>query len=442
MPGQHRIYLDNAATQPMRPEALDAMKDAMEHVWGNASAMYRTAAEAKSLLERSREQIAMTIGAEPSEIYFTSGGTESDNWALTAGVDAFDASVDSGENSEQTVPDADCEIITTAIEHHAVLRTCDALRNSRGAEVTLLSPDAGGRITPEAVIREIRRARGRSHIRTAVVSVMMANNEIGTIEPVREIGEAIAAVRAEAKAAEKAAVTAAGNSIKTAADAAVIQEPVRQNILFHTDAVQAYGKIPIDVRRDGVDLMSASAHKIGGPKGIGFLYIRRGVPLGAFIHGGLQERGRRAGTENVPAAAGFAAAATAAMAELSAETERERKLQRFFLSALREAFPDIILNGPEPGPERLPNNINISIPGAVSDSALIALDLDGIEASGGSACTTGALSPSHVLTAIGADRARAKSALRFTLGPMTTEEDLRQTVASLQRYIQRMHAIS
>ena len=233
---------------------------------------------------------------------------------------------------------------------------------------------------------------------------MMANNEVGTIEPV-------------------------------AAFAAAAKE---HDVLFHTDAVQAYGKLPIDVRKLPVDFLSVSAHKIGGPKGIGFLFIRQNTRFPAFLHGGMQERGRRAGTENVPGAAGFAAAALAAMRDLDADAAREKELRTYFLRALREAIPDVILNGPEEPEKRLPNNINISIPGVDSESALIYLDMQGIAASGGSACTTGAPEPSHVLMALTGDAARAKSAIRFTLGPENTKEELTETVRVLKTVADRI----
>ena len=397
------IYLDYAATQPMAAEAMAAMEQAMEDVYGNASAVYRTAARAKQLLEQSREIIAETIGASPEEIFFTSGGTESDNWALNAAADRAAGQDGSDEIRFRTGAQIRPQIITTPIEHHAILHTLSYLQISGRAEAVYADVDEAGRVNQEAVCSRITP-------QTALVSVMMANNEIGTIEPIREIARRV-------------------------------HDAEERQILFHTDAVQAYGKIPIDVRRDGIDLMSVSAHKIGGPKGIGFLYIRQGVRFGAFLHGGMQERGRRAGTENVPAAAGFAAAAKAAVRHMEEEERRERALQQIFLEELRRGMPDLILNGPPIGPERLANNINVSIPGINADSALIALDLEGIAASAGSACTTGAVQPSHVLTAIGADRARAKSALRFTVGPATTEEKLYHTAQVLTAYWERIRSL-
>lgn len=395
------IYLDYAATQPMAAEAVAAMEQAMEDVYGNASAVYRTAARAKQLLEQSRETIAETIGASPEEIFFTSGGTEGDNWALNAAADR--AAGQDGSDGPRAAAQRRPQIITTPIEHHAILHTLSYLQDSGRAEAVLADVDEAGRVDPKDIC-------GRITPQTALVSVMMANNEIGTIEPIREI-------------------------------AWRVRDAAQRQILFHTDAVQAYGKIPIDVGRDGMDLMSVSAHKIGGPGGIGFLYIRQGVRFGAFLHGGMQERGRRAGTENVPAAAGFAAAAQVAVRRMEAEERRERTLQQTFLEELRQGMPDLILNGPPIGPERLANNINVSIPGIVADSALIALDLGGIAASAGSACTTGAVQPSHVLTAIGADRARAKSALRFTIGPATTAEELHRTAQVLTAYRDRMRSL-
>lgn len=384
------IYLDYAATAPMRPGALEAMCGALKDEYGNASTICRKGAQAKRILEDARDVLAQSIGASPAEIFLTSGGSESDNWALISGAEA------------QEKRGLGKHIIVSAIEHHAVLHTCDYLE-SRGFEVTRLPVDEKGFVSAQSLLSAIRDD-------TIMISIMLANNEIGTIEPVRELAEA-----------------------------AHRRSPA---ILFHTDAVQAYGKIPITVRDLDADLLSVSAHKLGGPKGIGFLYIRKKVRIGALIHGGMQERGRRAGTENVPAAAGFAAAVREDMASLEAEAKRERSLQTYFLEALRHSLPDVYLNGPEPGAERLPGNLNIVFPDISAESLLIRLDMEGICASAGSACTTGALDPSHVLMAIGSDPARAGSSVRFTMGPGTTREELDQTVAILSDAVLRIRSMA
>ena len=409
------IYLDHAATVPMRPEAVSAMSAALADVWGNASAIYSAGSRAKRQLERARASLAATIGADPSEIYFTSGGTEGDNWALTAAMEFCSGG----------------HLIITAVEHHAILHTAEYLR-TRGFDVTVLPPDSEGYIAPEKVAAAVRPD-------TALISVMTANNEVGTIEPIAAIG-------------------------RIARD---------RHILFHTDAVQAYGKIPIDVRAAGIDLLSVSAHKIGGPKGIGFLYIKKNMPFGAYMHGGMQEKGRRAGTENVPAAVGFAAAAEAVFAEREEAQARERALQRFFLRRLREEIPGVELNGPEPdengpGPDdnspeqdearcaekrcaekqrtpdsrRLANNLNVRFPGVNSETLLILLDMQGICASGGSACTTGAVNPSHVLMAMGQTAEEARESVRFTLGPENTEEELERTVQAVKEITERLKKLN
>lgn len=377
------IYLDYAATAPMRASARRAMAEAMERVWGNASALYRAAAEASDLLEESREILARSIGAEPGEIYFTSGGTEGDNWALTGAVEASGL--------------ADAHVIVSEIEHHAVLHTCDYLE-SRGFSVTRLPVDEEGRVNPADVEAAITPS-------TVLVSVMAANNEIGTIEPIEEIGEICRA----------------------------------HQVLFHTDAVQACGHLPLDVSRIHADLLSTSAHKLGGPKGIGFLYIREGTRIGALLHGGAQERGRRAGTANVPAAAGFAAAAREALAVQEEEAARERELTALLFSLLQENIPETILNGPAIGEWRLPGNLSVSFPGLSAETLLIWLDLQGIAASAGSACTTGVLDPSHVIMAISGDERRARGTLRFTLGEGTSEQNVRSCAEALARKVRELY---
>ncbi len=385
-----RIYLDYAATSPMRPEALDAMRDALTSTYGNASAVYEEGARAKKALEDAREIVADSVGAERTEIFFTSGGTESDNWALIAAAEAL--------------REKGSHIIVSAIEHHAILRTCEYL-SRRGFEITELPVNSEGVCEPESLRAAIRPD-------TILVSVMTANNEVGTIQPVEELASA---------AHEAGAV-------------------------FHTDAVQAYCRLRIDVKKTEIDLLSASAHKIGGPKGIGFLYISKNVKIGALMHGGYQERGRRAGTENIPAVIGFAAAVKAALSKREQEQKREYELQRYFLEKLTEYTKETpdgeeihwLLNGPEPGERRLFGNISISLPGLTSDSMLIALNLDGIACSAGSACTTGAPEPSHVIMGMHADRERALGTLRFSIGENTTEEELAYTAERIAAVARRM----
>ena len=387
------IYMDHAATRALRPAALEEMLPYLTGQYGNASAVYSLGSAAKIALEEARAALAETIGAQANEIYFTSGGTESDNWALVAAAEAM--------------RERGRHIVTTAVEHHAVLHTCAYLER-RGFEVTVLPVDGEGRVSPER-LREALRPD------TVLVSAMAANNEVGTVQPLRELA----------------------------------QLTKEHGALFHTDAVQAYGRLPLSVRALPIDLLSASAHKLGGPKGVGFLYIRSGVPVGAFHHGGMQERGRRAGTENVAGAVGFVAAARETFARRAEETAREAALQRFFWEKLRERLPETVLHGPavtgedtaEPWPSRLPNNLNFSIPGVSAESALILLDMDGICASGGSACTTGAVAPSHVLTAMGVSPAQAREALRFTLGAENTEAEIEETVAALAAIAERIRKL-
>lgn len=393
------IYLDHAATCAMRPAALKAMTDALKNVYGNPSPSYPLAQEARGVLDQARAELADTIHTDWKNLFFTSGGTEGDNWAL---IGAAEAAGGQGH------------IITSQIEHHAVLHTCIYLE-SRGYTVSYLPVDREGFVNPEDLRKELEQ-----HPDTVLVSIMMANNEVGTIEPIRELVQTVRRFeRAEWDSGRR--------------------------ILFHSDAVQAYGKIPIDVDGLDVDLLSVSAHKIGGPKGIGFLYIRKGTQLAGLIHGGAQESGRRAGTENVPAAAGFAAAAKDAAANMEVEQRREAELQKYFYEKLQTAFQEIpggaeasssgkvpfLWNGPQPGNWRLANNVSISFPGQDQRTLLMNLDLAGICASGGSACTTGALDPSHVIMAMTGNRKVAAGTLRFTLGPENTEAEIDETVRVL-----------
>ena len=376
----NRIYLDHAATTRTRQEAVSAMLPYFTELYGNPSSVYEFAAEPKRAIAAARKILADSIGAAPSEIYFTSGGSESDNWALTAAAEL-------GEKEGKK------HIITTAIEHHAILNTCSYLEE-RGFDVTCLRPDEQGCVSPESVEAAIRPD-------TCLISVMAANNEIGTIEPVREIG--------------------------------MIAR--KHGILFHTDAVQAYGHMRIDVKECGIDMMSASAHKLNGPRGVGFLYIRRGVRVRSYIRGGAQEHGRRAGTENTPGIVGFGKAAELAFAELDEHAETERKLRDHLLGRILTEIPDTVLNGAE---SRLSNNINVTFRGADAESILIMLDMQGICASGGSACASGSLDPSHVLTAIGRSEEDARAAVRLTVGYENTEEEMDYAADRLKEIVARI----
>ncbi len=376
------IYLDNAATTSVAPEVLEAMQAYLTEEYGNPSAVYTKAAVSREAVDRARTEIAAVIGADPDEIYFTSGGTEADNWALAG---CFEANRERGNH-----------IITTKIEHPAVLRTCEYLE-TRGAEITYLEPDSEGRIDPTEVERAIRKD-------TILISVMAANNEIGTLEPIREIGE-IASAR---------------------------------GILFHTDAVQAFGQIPLDVRDMKIDLMSASGHKFHGPKGVGFLYIRKGVKIRSFLHGGEQERGRRAGTLNVPGIVGMGRAASLMRERMEAQSAHERALRDVFISRVEQEIPCVTLNGSRN--MRLPNNVNFCVKYLEAESALILLDLKGIAASAGSACASGSLNPSHVLLACGCAYEDAFSSLRFTLSGKTTREEVDAAVDALKEIAQKLRS--
>ena len=393
---ENLIYMDHGATAPLRKAALEAMLPYLQKEYGNASALYSLGASAREGLENARRVLAASIEAAPGEIYFTSGGTESDNWALVAAAEAME-----GKGRH---------IITSSLEHHAVLHTCAYLER-RGFEVTYLPADAEGMVNPMQLEKAIRED-------TILISVMTANNEVGSVQPIAEMAR-IAGER---------------------------------GILFHTDAVQAYGKMPLSVKKLPVDLLSVSAHKIGGPKGVGFLYIRNSIPMGAWQHGGMQERGRRAGTENVAGAVGFAAAAAEAMRDMEQVRQREANLQRFFYELLIKEIPANKWHGPVPGAEesspekdvterRLFNNVNFSIPGVKSETALITLDREGICASAGSACTTGARSASHVLTAMGISPNEAGESLRFTLGEENTKEEIRQVVDTLVHLEKRIRSM-
>ena len=392
-------YMDHAATTPLSKEALEAMMPYLTTEYGNASTVYTYGQRAKAAIERSRRTIATTIGAKPSEIYFTSGGTESDNWALISTCEAGREQLSKTLQPQATAAAVDqkyrCSskasmkcghIITDQIEHHAILHTC-AYLEKRGFDVTYLPVDHEGHVDPDAVMAAIRPD-------TLLVSIMVANNEIGTLEPIAEIG-----ARLQKHAAETG-----------------------QRILFHTDAVQAYAHIPLDVDKLKVDLMSASSHKLNGPKGVGFLYVRRGVKLPSFLHGGEQERGRRAGTENVAGIVGFARAAELACGV----NTQESAVRDHLIKRLLDEIPYTSLNG-DPT-HRLPNNVNVCFKYIEGETLLLLLNEKHIYASAGSACASGSLEPSHVLTAIGIPHEDAYGSLRLTIGPETTLEDVDEVV--------------
>ncbi len=378
------IYLDNAATTKTAPEVVEAMLPYFTEKFGNPSSVYGFAAGNKEVISGQRDAIAEVLGAKSNEIYFTAGGSESDNWALKATAEAYG---DKGNH-----------IITTKIEHHAILHTAEYLEK-RGFEVTYLDVDEDGRISLDELKRAIRPA-------TILISVMYANNEIGTIQPVREIGE-------------------------------IAHE---SGILFHTDAVQAFGQVPINVDECHIDMLSASGHKLNGPKGIGFLYIRKGVKIRSFVHGGAQERKRRAGTENVPGIVGLGTAVKRAAATMKERAEQERTLRDYLIGRVMEEIPYCRLNGHKT--ERLPNNVNFSFRFVEGESLLIMLDGKGICASSGSACTSGSLDPSHVLLAIGLPHEIAHGSLRLTLGEETTREEIDYVVDSLKEIVASLRNMS
>lgn len=406
-------YMDHAATTPLSKEALEAMMPYLTTEYGNASTVYTYGQRAKAAIERSRRTIATTIGAKPSEIYFTSGGTESDNWALISTCEAGREQLSKTLQPQDTAAAVDQEyrcsskasmkcghIITDQIEHHAILHTC-AYLEKRGFDVTYLPVDHEGHVDPDAVMAAIRPD-------TLLVSIMVANNEIGTLEPIAEIG-----ARLQKHAAETG-----------------------QRILFHTDAVQAYAHIPLDVDELKVDLMSASSHKLSGPKGVGFLYLRRGVKLPSFLHGGEQERGRRAGTENVAGIVGFARAAELACGV----NTQESAVRDHLIKRLLDEIPYTSLNG-DPT-HRLPNNVNVCFKYIEGETLLLLLSEKHIYASAGSACASGSLEPSHVLTAIGIPHEDAYGSLRLTIGPETTLEDVDEVVDLMKPIIAHLRETS
>ena len=378
------IYLDNAATTRTAPEVLEAMLPYFTERYGNPSSVYTFAAQNKEDITKQRENIAELLGAKPEEIYFTAGGSESDNWALKATAEAYGK--DGGH------------IITSKIEHHAILHTCEYLEK-RGYSITYLDVDENGSVDPADVEAAIRPD-------TVLISIMFANNEIGTIQPIKEIG-------AIAK---------------------------KHGILFHTDAVQAFAQVPINVDEMGIDMLSASGHKFNGPKGIGFLYIRKGVKIRSFVHGGAQERKRRAGTENVPGIIGIGTAAKRAAVTMDERIKKETELRDHMIQRISAEIPYCRLNG-DPT-KRLPNNVNFSFQFVEGESLLIMLDMKGICASSGSACTSGSLDPSHVLLAIGLPHEIAHGSLRMTLGADTTLEDVDYVVDCLKEIVQKLRDMS
>lgn len=379
-----RVYLDHAATTPVRPEVLDVMLPIFKEQFGNPSSFYGRGQEAKKILEDARQRVAACLNAQPHEIYFTSCGTESDNWAIKG---VARAQQQKGKH-----------IITSKIEHHAVLHTCEALEH-QGYEVTYLDVDGDGLVDPEAVRAAIRPD-------TILVSIMMANNEIGTLQPIEEIGKICKA----------------------------------NKITFHSDAVQAAGAIPIDVAALPVDLLSISGHKLYAPKGVGVLYVRRGTKIATFMDGGAQERNRRGGTENVPYIVGFAKAFELAMAEMAETSAKLTAIRDDLIEKVLAAVPYSRLNGHRT--KRLPNNANFAFEFIEGESILIMLDYSGFECSSGSACTSGSLDPSHVLLAIGLPHEKAHGSLRVTFGHSSDILDNDRLVESLVKIVARLRDIS
>ncbi|MBQ4522177.1 MAG: cysteine desulfurase NifS [Lachnospiraceae bacterium] len=378
------IYLDNAATTALHPEVFQRMQPYFTEIYGNPSSIYSFSGKAKKAIEEARCEVAAFLGAKENEIYFTGGGSESDNWAIKATAFAY-------RNKGN-------HIITSKIEHHAVLHTCEYLEKL-GFEVSYIDVDEDGVIKLEELKAAIRPT-------TILISVMFANNEIGTIQPIKEIGE-------------------------------IAKE---HKILFHTDAVQAYGHLPIDVNEMNIDMLSASGHKINGPKGVGIMYLRNGVRMGSFVHGGAQERNRRAGTHNTPGIVGFGAATKLAKETMEERAEYEKNLRDYLMERVMKEIPYVKLNGHST--LRLPNNANFSFRFIEGESLLIMLDQKGICASSGSACTSGSLDPSHVLLSIGLPHEIAHGSLRITLSKETTREEIDFVVEELKKIIERLRSMS
>ena len=383
------IYLDHAATTPLRPEALEAMLPYLQDRFGNASSLHTLGQEARKALDEAREAVAHVLDSRASEVVFTSGGTESDNAAIKGAAFALKHTGD--------------HIVTTGIEHHAVLHSCQQLEQF-GFETTYVPVDSSGVVEAEAVARAVTD-------RTVLVSVMLANNEIGAVQPVADI---VRLVRERA--------TALGRTI-----------------LIHTDAVQAAGYLDLSVRTLGVDLLTLSAHKFHGPKGVGVLYVRRGTPLVPLLGGGGQERERRSGTENIPGIVGAATALRLADQEREGTSTHAARLRDRIIAGIRERVPDALLNG-DPD-RRLPNNVNVSFRGLEAEPVLLGLDMAGICASSGSACSTASLEPSHVLTAIGRSAEVARASLRLTLGSANTDAEVDELLATLPDLVRRLRGM-
>ncbi len=378
------IYLDNAATTRTKPEVVEAMLPYFTEFYGNPSSVYDFSTPSRQAVLKARETIGQSLGAAAKDIYFTAGGSESDNWAIKATAEAYRSRGN--------------HIITSSIEHHAVLHTCQYLETC-GYEVTYLGVDEFGKIRLDDLKKAIRPT-------TILISIMFANNEIGTVQPIKEIGE-------------------------------IAKE---HGILFHTDAVQAYGHLPINVDEMHIDMLSASGHKINGPKGIGFLYIRKGVKSRSFVHGGAQERKRRAGTENVPGIVGFGKAAEIAMASMEQRAAYESELRDYLISKVMAEVPYVRVNGHPT--DRLPNNVNFAFQFIEGESLLIMLDSKGICGSSGSACTSGSLDPSHVLLAIGLPHEIAHGSLRLTMSEDNTKEEMDFVAESIKTIVERLRSMS
>lgn len=381
---ERNVYLDNSATTPLKKEVLDVMMPCLTEVFGNASSIYKTGRNAKAVLESAREKVAKAIGADKSEIYFTGSGSEADNWAIKGIAESYS---NKGKH-----------IISTKIEHHAVLHTLEYLEK-KGYRVTYLPVDSDGLISLDDLKAAITDE-------TILITVMTANNEIGTIQPIEEIGKI---------AKEK-------------------------KIVFHTDAVQAVGMMEIDVKAQNIDMLSMSAHKFGGPKGVGALYVRKGLNLISFIHGGGQERKRRAGTENIAGIAGLGAAIELATENLSEKTAKIKALRDKLIEGIEERIPYIRLNGHRE--KRLAGNVNFSFEFIEGEALLLMLDLNGIAASSGSACTSGSLDPSHVLLSIGLPHEIAHGSLRLSVGDINTEEDIDYVLEKLPKIVERLREMS
>lgn len=379
-----KVYLDYSATTPVKKEVLETMLPYFSEEFGNPSSLYEIGAEVKKALGKARKQVAELINADEKEIFFTSGGTESDNWAILGVADTKKAK---GKH-----------IITTKVEHHAVLHTCEFLEK-HGYEITYLDIDSNGFVRPEDLEKAIRED-------TILVSVMLVNNEIGTIQPVKEL----------------------------------VKVTKAHGVLFHTDAVQALGNCPIDVKDLGVDMLSASAHKIYGPKGVGALYIKKGLNIGSSQHGGAQENKKRAGTENTPGIVGFGKAAEIAKKNLKEHIERTTKLRNYLIDRVLAEIEDTFLNGDRE--KRHPGNANLTFEYIEGEAMLLMLDMQGISVSTGSACSSASLTPSHVLSALGIPVEKIHGTLRMTVGDFTTKEDIDYTVDILKTVVKRLREVS